>query len=90
MITNKELKCINRQYFNIIQKSGFAVTIQSKNTKHFWHIMLQSYPSFRSYKIYHKHNEIDYYHEHGHAPTLKEATNIIIKHDKFQLRGRKS
>lgn len=89
MFKNKELNSIDKSYFNIIQLSLHTVTIQSKNTKHFWHILQQEYPTFSSCIIYHRHNEYYSYHLHGHAPTLKRALIDIQKHDDFQIRVRK-
>ena len=89
MITNKELKQIDRNYFHIIQASGFAIYLQSKNTKHFWGIMLAEYSTFRNFHIYHKHNQHDAYHRHKDAPTLMTALEGIKGHDRFQLNGRR-
>ena len=89
VITNKELKQIDRNYFHIIQASGFAIYLQSKNTKHFWGIMLAEYPTFRNFQIYHKHNQHDAYHRHKDAPTVSVALEGIVGHDKFQMNGRR-
>ena len=53
MFTAKELNTIDTGYFSIIASGGCTVTLQSKNTGHCWHILLQEYPHFRSYMIYH-------------------------------------
>ena len=88
MITTKELNSINKDYFHIIQANGFAVYLQSKNTKHFWGILIAEYPTFRNFQIYHKHNQHDSYHRHKDAPTLLAAIESIKGHDKFQMNGR--
>lgn len=88
LITDKELKQIDRNYFHIIQANGFAIYLQSKNTKHFWGIMVAEYPIFRNFHIYHKHNRHDSYHRHRDAPTLSDAIECIKGHDIFQMNGR--
>lgn len=89
LITNKELKQIDKKYFHIIQASGFAFYLQSKNTKHFWGITLAEYPTFRNFQIYHKHNQHDAYHRHKDAPTVSAAIERIVGHDKFQMNDRR-
>jgi hypothetical protein len=89
MITKIELKAIDTQYFNILQMGCFAIYVQSKNTKHFWGIHLEQYPTFRHFKVYHKHNGQDQYHRHSDARSLKAAIEHIKDHDAFQLNGRK-
>jgi len=63
--------------------------LQSQNTMHFWAIHLEQYPTFRHYKIYHKHNSHDQYHRHRDARNLSVAIEQIKSHDAFQLNGRK-
>ena len=41
MFTAKELKNIDAGYFSVIASGGCTLTIQSKNTRHCWHILLQ-------------------------------------------------
>ena len=53
MFTQKELNAIDPIYFSIIALHGSAVTLQSNNTGHCWHILLEEYPRFRSCRIYH-------------------------------------
>ncbi len=89
MITDKELKFINKQYFTILQASGFAISIQSNNTKHYWHLVIEEYPCFRHYKVYHKHKQSDEFHSHRDEPNLQTALWHIMKHDRFQMNGRK-
>lgn len=89
MITNKELKLISKEYFTILQAGGFTISIQSNNTRHYWHLIVEEYPSFRHYKVYHKHKQSDEFHAHRNEPNLQTALNHIIEHDKFQMNGRK-
>ena len=57
MFTAEELKDIDAGYFSVIASGGFTLTLQSKNTGHCWHILLQEYPHFRSCLIYHTHRK---------------------------------
>ena len=88
MFTPKELHDIDRNYFNVIQANAICVTLQSKNTKHFWHILHEEYPTHKSCQISHKHNFSDSYHSHRNQPSLKRAIEEIQSHDTFQLNGR--
>ena len=89
MFTEKEIKKVDQQYFRIVSASAYGITLQSKNTKHYWYILDQDYPHFSSCLIYHSHHGRINYHQHGHAPDLMKAVESIIGHDKYQLNGRK-
>ena len=89
MFQSKELNAIDQTYFNVIRATCHCVTLQSKNTKHYWHILHQDYSNFKSCEIYHNHHANSCYHEHGHASTLQKAITQIKSHDAFQLNGRK-
>lgn len=88
MFTTKELKNIDRTYFHIINAGCYSVTLQSKNTSHYWHIIHQQYPSFASCKIQHKHRHPLPFHEQGSAPTLGQAIDQIKAHDFYHLHVR--
>lgn len=88
MFTTKELQSIDRSYFNVIQATCICVTLQSKNTKHFWHILHEEYPHFKTCQVSHKHNYSDAYHQHRNQPTLKKAIEEIKSHDEFQINVR--
>lgn len=85
MFTTKELENIDRTYFHIINTGCYSVTLQSKNTKHYWHILHQQYPSFASCKIQHRHNQSVRFHDQGNAPTLEQALEYIRSHDHYHL-----
>ena len=85
MFTTEELKNIDHTYFNIIHTGCYCVTLQSKNTKHYWHILHQQYPALTTCKIWHKHKQADSFHEQGNAPTLKLAMDKIREHDHYHL-----
>ena len=59
MFTQKELNAIDPIYFSIIALHGSAVTLQSNNTGHCWHILLEEYPRFRSCRIYHTNTDME-------------------------------
>ena len=90
MFRPKEINAIDQTYFNVIRATCHCVTLQSKNTKHYWHILHQDYSNFKSCKIYHNHHANSCYHEHGHTSTLQKAIAQIKSHDTFQLNGRKN
>ncbi|MGF7145025.1 hypothetical protein HNQ56_003458 [Anaerotaenia torta] len=89
MITKTEFKSIDTQYFNVLQMGCYSIYVQSKNTKHYWGIHVEEYPTFRHFRIYHKHNNHDQYHRHKDARSLSVAIEHIKSHDTFQLNGRK-
>ena len=88
MFTIEELKNIDHTYFNVIHTGCYCVTLQSKNTKHYWHILHQQYPALTTCKIWHKHKQADSFHEQGNAPTLKLAIAKIREHDHYHLHVR--
>ncbi len=81
MFTTEELKNIDCTYFHIISAGCYCVTLQSRNTNHYWHIIHQQYPSFTTCKIQHKHKQSSPFHEQGTAPTLGQAIDKIKAHD---------
>ncbi len=89
MITKTELKSFDTRYFDVIQMGCYTIYVQSKNTRHFWGIQVEEYPTFRHFRIYHKHNSRDEYHRHRDARSLSVAIEQIQSHDAFQLGGRK-
>lgn len=88
MFTQKELESIDPNYFKIIKASCFCVTLQSKNTRHYWHIIHIEYPSFQTCQIYHNHNKFGPYHQHRNSPTLGKAIQEIQSHDYYQINVR--
>lgn len=89
MFTEKDIRILDQRYFRIVSASGYGITLQSKNTRHYWYIMKQDYDFFSSCIIYHSHHGRTNYHRHGHAPDLQKAIDSIVSHDIFQLNGRK-
>ena len=80
--------CRYRIFFYLA--SGIStITLQSRNTGHCWHILLQEYAGFQSCRIYHTHHRGTPYHEHGHGATLSGCLSQIRNHDAYWL-SRKS
>ena len=88
MFTQKEIQSIDRSYFNVIFAGCYSITLQSKNTKHYWCIQHEEYPTFKTCQITHKHNRSDEYHPHRNQPTLQKAIQERKSHDNFQINVR--
>lgn len=89
MFDEKSLKKIDPVYFNIIMADDMDVTIQSRNTGHYWYLHCAGYPTEEALVIFHKHHFKDRYHQHGRARTLRQAIKSIQGHDDYQLNVRK-
>ena len=86
MFTIQELnKHIDNRYFNVIDKSAFTVTLQSKNTQHYWHLLNRECRNHSIVIIYHNHHFGMDYHEQCHTRDLAQAIEFIRDHDKYQL-----
>lgn len=89
MFCKNDLNQIDNQYFKVLHCGCYSVDLQSKNTKHYWHIEHEVLPTVAHCVIYHRHNNISPYHKHGYAANLEISILKIKSHDKFQLNGRK-
>ena len=89
MFEQKSLNKIDGDYFNIIIADSQDVTIQSRNTGHYWYMHCAGYPTEEALVIFHKHRFKDGYHQHGHARSLRQAIKSIVRHDDYQLNVRK-
>ena len=89
MFDGESLKKIDPQYFNIIMADDRDVTLQSRNTGHYWYLHCTDYPSGSNCIIFHKHRYSHPYHQHGRGNTFMQAVRSIKSHDGFQLNGRK-
>lgn len=89
MFQAENIQKIDPAYFNIIMADDCDVTIQSRNTGHYWYLHCAGYPSEESLVIFHKHRFQHPYHQHGRANTLRQAVKSIQSHDKWQMNGRK-
>ena len=85
MFEQKSLDKIDGDYFNIIIADSQDVTIQSRNTGHYWYLHCAGYPTEEALVIFHKHRFKDGYHQHGHARNLRQAIKSIVRHDDYQL-----
>lgn len=89
MFSKEHLDNIDRNYFNVIMADDMDVTIQSKNTGHYWYLHCAEYPTEEALIIFHKHACKHPYHQHGRANTLRQAVKSIQGHDVWQLSERK-
>lgn len=89
MFDEESLKKIDSKYFNIILADDRDVTIQSRNTGHYWYLHCAGYPTEQALVIFHKHRFQHPYHQHGRVNTLRQAIKSIQGHDKFLMNGRK-
>lgn len=86
MITNGQIKNLDRKYFIVHEANSGYVILQSKSTNHFWY--LKSPDDKPNIIIYHSHTGPHDYHEHGKAKDLSSAISQIRKHDSYQLKNR--
>lgn len=89
MFNEQTLAQIDKQYFNVIMMDDKDVTIQSRNTGHYWYLHCTEYPQEESLVLFHKHRFLHPYHQHGRANTLRQTVKSIKSHDKWQMNGRK-
>ena len=90
MFDSKQLKQVDPAYFNIIVADDMDVTIQSRNTGHYWYLHCTGYPNEGSCVIFHKHRFSHSYHQHGRGNSLRQAIRSIQSHDRWQMNGRKT
>lgn len=89
MFQTESIQKLDPAYFNIILADDRDVTIQSRNTGHYWYLHCAGYPTEQALVIFHKHRFQHPYHQHGRANTLRQAVKNIQSHDKWQMNGRK-
>ena len=85
MFNQEHLSQIDKQYFNVIMLDGKDVTIQSRNTGHYWYLHCAGYPTEEALVIFHKHRFSHPYHQHGRANTLRQAIRSIQGHVYFEI-----
>lgn len=90
VFTDEELKKIDPKYFNIILLDGMDVTIQSRNTGHWWYLHCTGCEGRNAVVIFHRHRGNHPYHQHGMARSLRQAVRDIHGHDVFQLNERRT
>ena len=89
MFDANELASLDSNYFTVIYKDIYDVTIKSNNTGHYWSLHSPGYPEPGTVIIFHSHFASCPYHQHGRATSLRQAVKSIKSHDRFQLNGRK-
>lgn len=89
MFQASDMQMLDKSYFNIILRGDYDVTIQSKNTGHFWYIHNPEYPEEDACVIFHKHRASHPYHQHGKTGNLRQAVRKIKGHDVFQMNGKR-
>lgn len=89
MFHERDMQVLDKTYFNIILVGDYDVTIQSKNSGHFWYIHNPEYMGDNACVIFHKHKASYPYHQHGKARNLRQAISKIKGHDVFQMNGRR-
>jgi hypothetical protein len=87
MFSTEELGCLDPNYFVIIVKNPYDVTIKSKNTGHYWYLHNPEYPTESSVVVYHKHRYSQPFHMHQRARSLRQAVKSIKSHDRWQMNG---
>jgi len=92
MFDAKELASLDDRYFVIIYRDPYDVTIQSKNTGHYWSLHNPEYPVSGQVIIFHSHHTDKSgrvpFHLHGRANSLRQAVRSIQRHDRWQMQGR--
>lgn len=89
MFDTEQLKTIDSRYFNIIMVDEYDVTIQNRNTGHYWYLHCTGVLGDAACIIFHKHKYSHPYHQHGRGNSLRQAIRSIQSHDRWQMNGRK-
>lgn len=71
MFDENSLKKIDTKYFNIILMDDRDITIQSRNTGHYWYLHCTEYPMEQSLIIFHKHFFVE-----------RDAASHLPEHDR--------
>ena len=85
MIDNDDIAAIDTKYFDINEQRSYSLTLQSRNTGHYWYLLERVYNSNRSFLIYHKHNIKDAYHSQKSGQNISVCCEYIKEHDAFHL-----
>ncbi len=92
MFKKEDLQCLDRKYFEILQESGYHITMESNLTGHIWDIAWRENPTGKSFVISHKHKASDPFHlqPRMHPKTVEEAQEMIKDHDRWVLEKKKN
>lgn len=77
MFTDEELQNLDPKYSNIILCDGLDVTIQSRNTGHWWYLHCTGATGENALIVFHRHKGTHPYHQHGRAQSLRQAVKGI-------------
>ncbi len=88
MFTENQLAQLDRKYFNVILADGLDVTIQFKNTGHWWYLHCTGCEGGNAVIMFHRHSGKHPYHQHGRARSLRQAVKSIQGHVAYQMNGR--
>ncbi len=85
MFKKEDLECLDRRYFEVLEESGYHITIESNSTGHIWDISWRDTPRGTALVISHTHTASDPFHlqPRMHPKTVKEAQEMIIDHDQW-------
>ncbi len=83
MFTTSDINLINKSYFKTIKVNAYAVTLLSRNTKHYWHIIAQDYSTCSAYVIYHRTIDYGEYHYQCSRATFATCLRYIKGHDRY-------
>ena len=86
MINSKDLKLLDKNYFDIIATSTYYVVLRSKNTGHLWHLLERDLNGHKSLVISHSHHASSPYHLQTNKPSIEACCEYIKNHDVYQLR----
>lgn len=81
MFTEEELQSIDTKYFMMITVDPYDVTIQSRNTGHYWYLHSTGYPTEGSCIIFTSTGisiRIISTEEHGHCDRQSNLLKIMI------------
>lgn len=88
MFQTGEIQKLDASYFNIVLTGDYDVTIQSKNTGHYWYLHNTEYPVEESCIIFYKHKASHPYHRYGKSENLRQTIRSIKGYDVFRMNGR--
>ncbi len=88
MIETEDINAIDQGYFELINISEYYITIQSRNTGHFWHLLERVANDHRTFVISHRHGGSGPYHlqQTRSKPSIEACCDYIKDHDAYQAR----
>jgi hypothetical protein len=86
MIEQSDIEIVDKEYFEIIGKKPYTLTIRSRSTGHYWCLLEQVCNNHRTFRIGHKHKEIDPYHYQRNKPSVAACCEYIRSHDEYHIK----